>query len=162
LPVVGYAQEDTMRDAVIDRPNRLLLQAAMCTLLVALVLAWLLVFTKGLPVEIIVRLVANYERLLQAHIDYLIMSGLLMGFYAVGVRLPGSVQVAMAIGVFTNPAGFLYLAFWPTAINLPFIVFSILSFVLTTYGFAMAALTVLRASLHRTGVGETQATHAPQ
>ena len=134
-----------------ERANAILVQAAMGVILIALLLAWTLVFSRAIPVAAIGGLIADYERLLQAHIDFLLMGALLLGFFAAGVRLPATVSGAMAIGAYTNPAGFLYLAFWPDQITTPFLVFSLASFILTSYGFGRAAVLILRATLERDG-----------
>ncbi len=132
-----------------DDPNRILLQAGMAVLLIALALAWTLVFTRAIPIAAVTNVIADYPRLLQAHIDFLLMGALLLGFYGARVPLPKSVRGAMAIGVFTNPAGFLYLAFWPELITDAFLAFSIVSFVITTYGFGMACVIILRTTVTR-------------
>lgn len=132
-----------------DDPNRILLQAGMAVLLIALALAWTLVFTRAIPIDIVRNAIADYPRLLQAHIDFLLMGALLLGFYGARVSLPKSVRGAMAIGVFTNPAGFLYLAFWPELITDGFMIFSVVSFVITTYGFGSACVIILRSTVRR-------------
>ena len=136
-------------ETINDDPNRILLQAGMAVLLIALALAWTLVFTRAIPIDIVTNVIADYPRLLQAHIDFLLMGALLLGFYGARVPLPKSVRGAMAIGVFTNPAGFLYLALWPELITDAFLAFSVVSFVITTYGFGMACVVILRSTVSR-------------
>lgn len=144
-------------------PNTILLQAGMGVMLIALFLAWTLVFSRALPIGLVTEVFADYDRLLQAHLDFLIMGALLLGYYAARVPLPASVRNCMAIGVYTNPAGFLYLAIWPDAINTPFMVFSIVSFVITTYGFGLATLIILRSTLRpRTAAGQAVGGSAAQ
>jgi len=149
-------------ETINDDPNRILLQAGMAVLLIALALAWTLVFTRAIPIDIVTNVIADYPRLLQAHIDFLLMGALLLGFYGARVPLPKSVRGAMAIGVFTNPAGFLYLALWPELITDAFLAFSIVSFVITTYGFGMACVVILRSTVNRRaesfGAGRAAAT----
>lgn len=146
-------------EATDDDPNRMLLQAGMAVLLIALALAWTLVFTRAIPIAAVTNMIADYPHLLQAQLDFLLMGALLLGFYGARVPLPKSVRGAMAIGVFTNPAGFLYLAFWPELITDAFLAFSLVSFVITMYGFGMACITILRSTVNRRA-GSIGAGHA--
>ena len=129
--------------------NTILLQAGVSVLLLTLVLAWTLAFARIFPIELIADSVKDYDRLVQGHIDYLLMGALLLGFYGARVPLPVTVRSAMAIGAFTNPAGFIYFAFWPEGLNLAIQVATICSFIITSYGFGMACILALRSTLTR-------------
>lgn len=125
----------------------LLLRTAGITLLIALVLAWCLTFTKALKVPFFVELIKSYDMLLSAHIDFLMMTMLLLGFYASRIALPKSVQWPMAIGSITNPGLFVVGAIlggfeYPVLMAIVFISFS-----LATYGYGMGAIHLIRASL---------------
>jgi hypothetical protein len=61
--------------------NIVLLRGATLWLLVALVLAWCLVFMK-LELPFIKMIFKDFDRLLQGHLDFLLMSALIFGFYA--------------------------------------------------------------------------------
>ncbi|WP_188114777.1 hypothetical protein [Methylococcus geothermalis] len=68
--------------------NKLLLQGAALWLLLALILAWCLVgLNFGLPLLPAV-FAGKFTRLVQAHLDLLLMSALLFGFHAAKIPLP--------------------------------------------------------------------------
>lgn len=97
-------------------PNWLLAVAA-ASLIVSLVLAWIasfLVYTK--PARLGAVFVAPFQ-LVRAHIDYLMMSLLLvMVFYLterLALELPPSVIGLLCVGSLYNPLGFIALAVWP-------------------------------------------------
>lgn len=132
--------------------NVVLLRAAALWLLVALGLAWCMVAMK-LQVPFILLIFNDFDRLLQAHLDYLLMSALLFGFYAAHVPLPWHVRWAMAVGAFTNASLFLLQSIFPSlnppgddAFSLLFRAFTMLSISVTTYGFGLGALIVFRAT----------------
>ena len=84
-------------------------------LTITLVLAWCLV---GVRTSSRVRkLFPSVPNLLKAHIDYLLMTGLLMIFYLLFAHFRLSVSpvilVAMSVGSLMNPVGFLALAIKP-------------------------------------------------
>lgn len=129
----------------------LVVTGSLC-LLITLVLAWCLVgvrssaFMKGL--------FPNYQNLLKAHIDYLLMTGLLMIFFLLfnHFRVSPSplVVFAMSVGSFMNPVGFIALAMRPTLRQHPTSPFGAVmagSFSLTTIGYAAAAWSIGQAAL---------------
>jgi len=125
-----------------------LLRFACISLLIGLVLAWCLVFTGGLAkMQFFVDIFVERKLLLSSHLDFLMMTMLLLGFYASGVSLPGHVCWPMAIGSITNPTCFLIAALgvWNTAI----LVFTVVSISLTTCGYGMASIKVFRSTLKR-------------
>jgi hypothetical protein len=92
--------------------------------------------------------------LLKAHIDYLLMTGLLMIFYLLFAHFRLSVSpiilVAMSVGSFMNPVGFLILAIKPDTRQQPSTPFGVLmtgSFTLTTIEYAGAAWYVADAAI---------------
>jgi len=133
----------------------LLLRGAALWLLLALILAWCLVgLNFGLP--LLPSLFAGkFTRLVQAHLDLLLMSALLFGFHAAKISLPRPVCWAMVIGAFTNPSAFLLQAIFP-ALDAPpapgnsaqaaFGLYAVASVTLTSYGFGRAAVIVLRST----------------
>lgn len=132
--------------------NVVLLRAATLWLLVALGLAWCLVAVK-LQLPLIPLIFKDFDRLLQGHLDFLIMSALLFGFYAANVPLPWHVSWAMAVGAFTNSSLFVLQSIFPElnppsddAISLVFRAFSMLSVSVTTYGFGRGAMMVFWAT----------------
>ncbi|MDD5581417.1 MAG: hypothetical protein PHY16_19385 [Methylobacter sp.] len=136
--------------------NVVLIRGAALWLLVALVLAWCLVLRK-LEAPLITMIFKDFDRLLQGHIDFLLMSALIFGFYGARVPLPWSVRWAMVIGAFTNSSLFLMQSIFP-GLNMPseglgpmaFRIFLMMSITLTTYGFGMGALVVFRSTLETT------------
>jgi len=152
-----------MNDTTISRPNIVLLQAACLWILLALVLAWCLI---GLAYQIEpfpTLFPGKYTRVLQAHLDLLIMSALLLGFYGSRVPLPRISAWAMAIGAFANSSLFLLMALFPTMdptieqsahwTQDIYETYQFLSLTLTTFGFATASIAVFRQTLR---ANETQ------
>jgi len=132
--------------------NVILLRTASLTLLIALALAWCLAFTSYTDIPLFVETFKNKDSLLSAHLDYLMMTMLLLGFYASKITLPKYVLWAMAVGSFTNPSFFVLgaLSGDGQALILPPLIFIGLlysSFTLTTFGYGMAAIKVFRFSL---------------
>jgi hypothetical protein len=119
---------------------------------ITLVLAWCLV---GVRTSAFMKTVfSNYQNLLKAHIDYLMMTGLLMIFYLLFNHFHVSpsrlVVVAMSVGSFMNPVGFIALAIRPGLRQQPTSPFGAVmagSFTLTTIGYAGAAWSIGHAAL---------------
>ncbi|MEQ1531220.1 MAG: hypothetical protein ABL925_18030 [Methylococcales bacterium] len=136
--------------------NIVLLRGATLWLLVALVLAWCLVFMK-LELPFIKMIFKDFDRLLQGHLDFLLMSALIFGFYAAKVPLPWHVRWSMVIGAFTNSSLFLMQSMFPVlntpseeAFSTAFRVFLMISITVTTYGFGMGAIIIFRSTLGAT------------
>jgi len=134
-----------------DFANVLVVVASLC-LLVTLVLAWCLVGVRSSP--FMKKVFPNYQYLLKAHIDYLMMTGLLMIFFLLfnhfRVSPPLVVVCAMCIGSFMNPVGFIALSIRPTLTQKPTSPFGAVmagSFTLTTIGYAGAAWSIGHAAL---------------
>jgi hypothetical protein len=132
--------------------NVVLLRGAALWLLAALVLAWCLVgLGFGLaPFKAV--FAGKFSRLLQAHLDFLVMTALILGVHATRVSLPWHVRWAMVVGAFTNSSLFLAMAIWPaldTAQVPPpasFNAYVFASILTTSYGFGKAAVLVLRST----------------
>ena len=121
-------------------------------LTITLVLAWCLAVVRSSA--FVKRLFPNYQNLLKAHIDYLLMTGLLMIFFLLfthfRVSPPLVVVCAMSIGSFMNPVGFIALAVKPSLRQQPTSPFGVImagSFTLTTIGYAGAAWSIGHAAL---------------
>lgn len=148
---------DTKDDNV---QGKLLLRGGALWLIVALVLAWCLV---GLALQLPgfgAVFPGKYQRVLQAHIDFLLMSALLLGFYGTRIALPWHVRWAMVIGAFTNSMLFLLMAIFPALdpagpspvtgfARTIFIGLNLLSFLITSYGFGRGAVLALRSTFTR-------------
>jgi hypothetical protein len=127
--------------------NVILLRVACITLLIALILAWCLVATHAVKLPMALELFKNPDKLLSAHLDFLMMTMLLLGFYAAKVPLPKYVLVPMGIGSITNPTAFLIESVLPGSESPIIGLFIITSITLTTFGYGMAAIKVFRSSL---------------
>jgi hypothetical protein len=132
--------------------NIVLIRGAALWLLMALLLAWCMVGLNFGAAPLKAVFAGKFSRLLQAHLDFLIMSSLIFGFYAARVTLPWHVRWAMVVGAFTNSSLFLLMAIFPaldspTAPPPQLFQFYLLASILTTsYGFGKGAVLVLRAS----------------
>lgn len=135
-----------------EATNILLLRGAALWLLVALLLALCLAgLNFGIPF-LKTLFAGKQSRLVQSHIDYLLMSALIFGFYAARIHLHWSIRWAMVVGAFTNSSLFLLQAIFPVLDSpvpvdgvLPslFRIYLMISLPTATYGFAGAAISVL-------------------
>jgi hypothetical protein len=119
----------------------------------ALVLAWGLAGVRSS--RLVKRCIPNAQYLLKAHLDFLMMTGLLFVFFLVFEHLriapPTAIVVAMSVGSIGNPSGFLALAFKPDLPQkpaTPFGVLMLLSFTATTIGYGGAAWCVAHTLVH--------------
>ena len=142
--------------------NIMMLRGACLWILMALALAWTLV---GLYNEVgLLKSIfpGRPARVLQGHIDFLLMSALILGFFATRVSLPWHVRWAIVVGAFTNSSLFVLMAMFPSVDplhesfaptstgNTVFNVYLYASLLLTSYGFGKAAVLVLKSTLpHR-------------
>lgn len=136
---------------MLDQSTLLVVVGCSC-LTFTLFLAWCLV---GVRVSArMKKIFPNYQYLLKAHIDYLLMTGLLMLFFLLFAHFrvtPSPIVVlAMCIGSVMNPAGFLALAIKPDLRQDPTSPFGMVmtaSFTMTTIGYAGAAWSVAHAAI---------------
>lgn len=132
--------------------NIILLRGACLWLLAALILAWCLVgLAFGVPIFKSI-FPGKYTRVLQAHLDFLIMTALIFGVYATRTPLPWHVRWAMVIGAFTNSSLFVLQAMFPAIDSAEpptgffpslFLYYLFASLLTTSYGFGKAALLIL-------------------
>jgi len=140
--------------------HTVLIRGACLWILMAVLLAWCIVglynnldlFKAIFP--------GDTKRVLQAHLDFLIMSALILGFYASKVRLPWHVRWAMVVGAFTNSSLFMINAIFPSTdpASTSFIasslgtsvynVFLYISLIMTSYGFGKGAVVVLKSTFN--------------
>jgi len=138
-----------------DTEHHMLLTGAALWLLMALILAWCMVGLNFGVTPLKAVFAGKFTRLLQAHIDFLLMTALILGIAATRVRLPWTIRWAMVIGAFTNSSLFLLMSIFPSLDNpqLPppmlFTVYLFASLMTTTYGFGRAAIYTLKACLAR-------------
>lgn len=130
--------------------NIVLIRGAALWLLMALLLAWCMVGLNFGVMPLKTLFAGKFTRLLQAHIDFLLMTALILGIYAARVPLPWHVNWAMVVGAFTNSSLFLLMAIFPfldnPAIQPPpiFGIYLMISIIITSYGFGKASVIVLR------------------
>jgi hypothetical protein len=125
------------------RVELLAVAGSLCMTL-ALVLAWCL---AGLRMSgVVKRCFPNPQYLLKSHLDFLMMTGLLLIFFLLfkqlGLTPPAIVLAAMSAGSIGNPSGFLALAIKPTLSQKPtspFGLVMVMSFTLTTIGYGGGA-----------------------
>ena len=124
-------------------------------MMLALVLAWCLAGVRSS--RFVKKCFPNPQYLLKAHLDFLMMTGLLFAFFLLFGQLrlapPSVIVAAMSLGAVTNPVGFLALAIRPDLPQrpaTPFAALMALSFSVTTVGFGGAAWYVAHAIVHAT------------
>jgi hypothetical protein len=134
------------------QPGLLALAGSIC-LMLALALGWCLAGVRSS--QVVRRCVHNPQYLLKAHLDFLMMTGLLFLFFLLFRQLrlepPFLVAAAMSVGSIGNPAGFLVLALKPDLSQRPTSPFGaamLLSFVATTMGYGGGAWLVAHAAFH--------------
>lgn len=138
--------------------NEVMIRGACLWILMALVLAWCLVGLYN-QVSIFQELIpGSPKRVLQAHLDFLIMTALILGYYAVKVPLPWHVRWAMVVGAFTNSSLFLMYALFPVLDPLHdlfnplatgatvFNIYLYTSLLMTSYGFGKGAVIILKST----------------
>ena len=136
--------------------NIVLIRGASLWLLMALLLAWCMVGLNFGVAPIKAIFAGKFTRLLQAHLDFLLMTALILGFYAAKVPLPWHVRWAMVVGAFTNSSLFLLMAIFPALDNPTapppqlFQIYLLASIITTSYGFGKGAVIVLRSSIKDT------------
>lgn len=141
--------------------NVVLLRGATLWILMALLLAWCMVGLNFGVASLKMLFAGKFSRLLQAHIDFLLMSALILGFYAGKVPLPWHVRWAMVVGAFTNSSLFLLQAIFPAldptlANSAPpigiwapiFGMYLFASIIITSYGFGKGAVIIFRSTLN--------------
>lgn len=140
--------------------NVLLLRVACLSLLIGLVLAWFLTMNK-MKLPFIVATFKDSEALLSSHLDFLMMAMLLFGIYASKIPLPKYVQWPMAIGSIGNPTLFLIGSIAPEMKSPVMLAFTMISISLTTFGYAMASIKLIRHTLDRGSRGSSQLQPSP-
>lgn len=133
--------------------NIVLIRGASLWMLMALLLAWCMVGLNFGVAPLNTLFAGKFMRLLQAHIDFLLMSALILGYYAAKITLPWHVSWAMVIGAFTNSSLFLLMAIFPVLDNpkIPppqlFQLYLFASLIMTSYGFGKGAVIILKSTL---------------
>ena len=132
--------------------NIVLIRGAALWMLMALLLAWCMVGLNFGVAPLKALFAGKFLRLLQAHIDFLLMSALILGYYAAKISLPWHVSWAMVVGAFTNSSLFLLMAIFPILDNpkIPppqlFQWYLIASLITTSYGFGKGAVLIFKST----------------
>ena len=132
--------------------NIVLIRGAALWMLMALLLAWCMVGLNFGVAPLKALFAGKFLRLLQAHIDFLLMSALILGYYAAKVPLPWHVRWAMVVGAFTNSSLFLLMAIFPILDNpkIPppqlFQWYLFASLITTSYGFGKGAVLIFKST----------------
>lgn len=132
--------------------NIVLIRGATLWMLMALLLAWCMVGLNFGVAPLKALFAGKFLRLLQAHIDFLLMSALILGYYAAKIPLPWHVSWAMVVGAFTNSSLFLLMAIFPILDNpkIPppqlFQWYLFASLITTSYGFGKGAVLILKST----------------
>lgn len=142
--------------------NVVLLRGATLWILMALLLAWCMVGLSFGIAPLKALFTGKFSRLLQAHIDFLLMSALILGFYSARVPLPWHARWAMVVGAFTNSSLFLLQAIFPAldptlANSVPSIgiwaqvfgMYLFASIIITSYGFGKGAVIIFQSTFNR-------------
>ncbi len=133
--------------------NIVLIRGAALWMLMALLLAWCMVGLNFSVTPLKTIFAGKFVRLLQAHIDFLLMSALILSYYATKIPFPWSVRWAMVIGAFTNSSLFLLMAIFPALDNpkIPppqiFQIYLFASLITTSYGFGKGAVIIFKSTL---------------
>lgn len=132
--------------------NVVLIRGACLWMLMALLLAWCMVGLNFGIAPFKAVFAGKFTRLLQAHIDFLLMSALIFGYYATKVPFPWHVRWAMVVGAFTNSSLFLLMAIFPI-LDTPkipppqfFQLYLFASILTTSYGFGKGAVLMFRST----------------
>ncbi len=137
--------------------DKLMLRGASLCLIVALILAWCLIGVYTLN-SFRSFFEGNPDRVLSAHLDFLIMSSLIFGLAATHVPLKSIIKWFMVVGAFTNSSTFLVFAIFPISdpasdlyatdllANDIFEYGRYMSFIITTIGFGGGAVAVFKST----------------
>lgn len=108
---------------------------------------WLIIARKYLSAMIIESIFIDDEKLVKAHVDYIMMGLILLAFFFLGTDLPYPVILLSCAGALANPSLFIFLAVKPGVnkkTGSPFSFVSTLAFLMTTFGIGGAAFFVIR------------------
>jgi hypothetical protein len=122
----------------------LLLGAGVLQLASAALLGWLIALDRADPQRTKALGIKVPRRLMQIHIDQVMMGVILLGIASAFPDIPDVIGIALLIGTTVNPLLFLPLAFAPKLDQaLGYRVFSVGSFMAATFGFVGLAIWVL-------------------
>ena len=125
------------------------LKMGVILVLCSLICAWLGTFARWFPIKGLEGgFIKDYGLLIKAHIDYILMAGLNLVFYAVAkarsIALPTEACWLIAIGGFTNPTVFTIAMLKPNFWEFTWAkIYTAATFVASTIGFVWASWVIL-------------------
>jgi hypothetical protein len=123
---------------------KILVVGAVAMLAAALVLAWIATFAKLIAIPTVKGLVKDYNSLIRAHIDLMMMALLCFSFFNLRIPLSIGACVLVVIGGFSNPSLFLIRSFYPDAgKHLIMKAYRTVSFTITTVGYSWIIVEVI-------------------
>jgi hypothetical protein len=119
-------------------------------IMMSIAAAWLVVASRYLSLRMAKKYIRDDEKLVKAHVDYIMMGSVLLIFYAIGVHFPAFIIILACLGALTDPSLFVFLSLKPDVnkkLGSPFSVISTISFLAATVGIGGAACLILLAML---------------
>lgn len=115
-------------------------------ILLSIATGWLIIAKKYLSLGLIDKIFRDDEKLVKAHIDYIVMGLILFALFSLGTNLPRTIILFSCVGAFANPSLFIFLSVRPNVnknIGSPFSVISTITFLITTVGIGGAAFFII-------------------
>lgn len=124
----------------------ILLIGATILIVAALVAAWLMTFARWFPIAgIDGDFLKDYNTLIRAHIDYVLMALFCLGFYAIKVPLAVTACWLVVIGGIANPTIFVIAAFDPQFWEKThWKIYTLISFIIATTGFLWVGFDIVK------------------
>lgn len=121
-----------------------LLIGAVIMIAAVLIAAWLMTFAKWFPIPGVDVFLTDYNAMIRAHIDFVLMALFCLAFYAIKIPLPVEACWLVVIGGITNPTIFIIAAFDPDFWSkMIWKVYAAFSFIIATTGFVWIGITIL-------------------
>ncbi len=125
---------------------KLLAISGAALILLSIATGWLIIAKKYLSLGLLERIIQSDQKLVKAHIDYIMMSLILFVFFLTGVTLPFPLILLSCGGAFANPSLFVFLSIRPDVnkkIGSTFSVISTIIFLITTAGIGGGAFYII-------------------
>jgi|GEM_PF-640403 len=115
-------------------------------IMMSIAAAWLVVAGRYLSLDAVKKYIRDDEKLVKAHVDYIMMGSVLLIFYALGMHFPSFIVLLACLGALTDPSLFVFLSLKPDVnkkLGGSFSVISTISFLSATVGIGGAACLIL-------------------
>jgi hypothetical protein len=125
---------------------KLLAISGAALIMLSIATGWLIIAKRYLSLGIIERIIHDDEKIVKAHIDYLMMSLILFVFFFTGINMPFAVILMSCIGAFANPSLFIFLSIKPDVnknMGSAFSLISTITFLITTAGIGGGAFYII-------------------